>query len=173
MRFRHQSGRVRAIRFAAKHAVAAAVVVGGITILTATSYFALLIWAALTGQPLGGPLAFPFLVLFALAASVVCVAVILLPTTALTEWMCLKRDLRVAIQIPLSVACLGAYVLVGALLMALLSEGSLAIATKNAAIVFVMLLVPLGAYWWSMQSTDWILGWALAWWSGRIRPRSE
>jgi hypothetical protein len=49
------------------------------------------------------------LVLFALAASVVCVGAILLPTTALTEWICLKCGLRVSLQIPLSVVCLGGF----------------------------------------------------------------
>jgi hypothetical protein len=72
------------MRFAVKHAVAGAVVVGGVVALTAASYFALLAWAVLMGEPLGGPLAFPFLVLFALVASIVSAVMILLPTTAFT-----------------------------------------------------------------------------------------
>jgi hypothetical protein len=67
------------LRFAAKHAVAGMIVVAGIVAFTAATYFALLLWAMLTGQELGGPLALPFMVLFAFVAGVVSVAVILLP----------------------------------------------------------------------------------------------
>ena len=171
MHFREMSGRMQVARFVTKHAVAGAVVVTGITAFTATCYVALLIWAALTGGAPGGPLALPFLIVLALVASIAAVGLILLPTTMLTESMCVKRRLRIALQIPLSVACLSAYVFSGALAITLIRRTSVAAASTTAGIVIVVLLIPLGAYWWSMQATDWILGWAVAWWSGRA-PRS-
>ena len=90
------------MRFAAKHAVATSVVVGGIVAFSAASYLALLAWAVLVGEPLGGPLAFPFMVLLALVASVVTVGLVLLPATAVAEWIALKKQLRTVLQIPIA-----------------------------------------------------------------------
>jgi hypothetical protein len=56
------------------------------------SVFALLAWAVLTGEPLGGPLAFPFLILVGLIASTFAVAAVLFPVSAFTEWICLSRS---------------------------------------------------------------------------------
>jgi len=154
-----------AMRFAIKHAVAGSVVIGGIVGLTAASYIALLAWAILAGGDLGGPLAFPFLVLFAVVASVVSVGLILLPTTALTEWICVTRNLRLALQIPIATVCLWTYLISAALVVALLRGTPLSSATFTASVVFVLLLAPLGAYWWSMQSADWLLGTVTKWWN--------
>jgi hypothetical protein len=93
---------MEAIRFAAKHAVAAAVVISGIVVFSAASYFALLAWAVLAGEPLGGPLAFPFMVLFAVVAGAVSVGAALLPVTAVTEWICLRRRMRLPWQITIA-----------------------------------------------------------------------
>ena len=59
------------LRFITKHAVAAAVVIGGLTAFAAVLYFILLLVAIVTNQPLGGPLALPFLVLLGLLAGTV------------------------------------------------------------------------------------------------------
>src|SRR5688500_7184800 len=112
------------MRFAVKHAVAAAVVVGGIVAIIAAAYFALLAWAAITGEPLGGPLALPFLLLFALVASSLAVIFILLPATAVAEWISVKKQLPVAIQIPIATALTGVNLLVAALVISLLRDTS-------------------------------------------------
>jgi hypothetical protein len=96
MRFREMSGRAQAIRLVTKHAVAGAVVVTGMTVLTVTSYLALLIGVALTGGAPGGPLALPFLVVSAIGAGIAAVGLILLPTTLLTEWMCVRPPMAEA-----------------------------------------------------------------------------
>ena len=145
------------MRFALKHAVATAVVVAGIIGFTAASYFALLLWAALAGRGLGGPLALPFMLLGALLASVVAVLFILLPSTALTEWLGVKFRLRLLLQIPVATGVLIANVFAGSLLMAQLRNGSFSNALWAAAIVSGLLLIPLGAYWWSLQTADWLL----------------
>jgi hypothetical protein len=154
-------------RFAAKHAVASAFLVAGIVTLTASVYVALLMWAAVTGGGLGGPLTLPFLLLFAFVGSVVSAAFILMPTTAFTEWVCKKRHLPLALQIPVSIACLAASLLAGAPLIAMIRNASVSFALTRAGIVFLLLLIPLGVYWWSMQSADWVLRRLGQWWSGR------
>ena len=156
------------IRFVVKHAVAATVVVSGAVILTAASYFALLAWAVVAGGGLGGPLAFPFMVLFALLASTAAVLLVLLPTTALTEWICRKRQAHRLIQIPVATLVLAAYVLAATVVIALLAKSSVGKATSLAAVTIGVLLVPLGAYWWSLQSTDWLIHVGIRLW-GRIK----
>jgi hypothetical protein len=155
---------MNAMRFAVKHAVATAVVVGGIVAFTAASYFALLAWAVLVGDPLGGPLAFPFMVLFALFASVVSVGLILLPATALAEWVAVKKQLRMAFQIPIATALAGVQLLFAALVISVLGGMPWSSAAAAAGVIFALLLVPLGVYWWSMQSADWLLRAATRWW---------
>ena len=157
---------MNAVRFAVKHALATGVVVGGVVAFTAASYFALLAWAVLAGQPLGGPLALPFMVLFALVASLGSVALILLPATAIAEWISVKKRLRVALQIPIATALAAVFVVLAALVIAVLREMSWGSAAAAAGVIFALLLVPLGVYWWSMQSADWLLRAATGW----LRP---
>jgi hypothetical protein len=152
------------MRFAIKHAVASAVVISVTMALTAASYIALFVWAVVAGEPLGGPLAFPFMVLSALLASVLAAVFVLLPTTVLTEWICRKRGFRVVLQIPIATVCMGIYVFTASLLVALLRGAAPSSAALAAAIVFGLLLVPLGAYWWSMQSADWLSRQLTRWW---------
>ena len=157
--------RIAIFRFAIKHAVATGVVIAGIVGVTAASYFALLAWAVLAGEPLGGPLAFPFLVLFALVASVVAAGLILFPATALTEWICVKNKFRLALQIPIATAFVAGYLLLAAVIAAVVRDVSLASAATAAGVVFLLLLVPLGVYWWAMQSADWLLRIAASAWT--------
>lgn len=154
-----------AMRFVLKHAVATGVVVAGIAAFTTVSYFALLAWAVLAGEPLGGPLAFPFMVLFALVASVVSVGAVLLPATAVTEWICVRNKLRLVFQIPMATGLVGLLLLLGAAGISVLGGMPLGSAALAAGVVFVVLLVPLGAYWWSLQSADWLVRMATSWWT--------
>ena len=138
-----------AARFAMKHAVASAVVIAGIVAFTAASFLALFAWAVAAGEPLGGPLAFPFMVLLALAASAAAVGILFM-TTALAEWICARCGWGLFAQIPASMAILGTALLPAAFL---LFDASL----LAAAGMWALLLPALGAYWWSMQSVDWLL----------------
>lgn len=146
------------MRFAVKHAVAAAVVIAGITAFSAASYFALLVWAVLVGEPMGGPLAFPFMVLFAVVVSTISVGAALFPVTALTEWICRRRRLGWPWQIPIATAVMGAGLLMVAVVAAAVRGGSLGSTLAPAGIAFLLLLAPLGMYWWSVRSADWIVG---------------
>lgn len=156
-----------AMRFAVKHAVAAGVVVANIMTFSATSYFALLAWSVLVGAPLGGPLAFPFMVLLAVVASVASVGGALFPVTALTEWICLRHQIRVPWQIPIATTAMGAWLLMLAVIAAAVRGTPIESTAVPAGIAFLVLLVPLGMYWWSMQSADWILSVSTRWWSPR------
>jgi hypothetical protein len=158
------------VRFAFRHAAAAALVVSGIVAFTAASYFALLTWAVLAGEPIGGPLAFPFMVLFALVASVGCVVLALFPTTIATEWICRTYRLSLVLQIPIASTLLVALVFGVALGVAITRGTSLGAAAWSAAIGSALLLVPLGAYWWALQSTDLLMHLAatgVRWFNGR------
>ena len=94
--------------FAARHFVAMFVVVAGACILWTVAYFALLLWAVLSGGGVGGPLAFPVGLLLVLVASALAVVVLLMPSAALAERMARWLQLPILAQIPLSVGFLAA-----------------------------------------------------------------
>lgn len=143
--------------FVLKHLVAGGVLVVGTVALTAVLYFVLLAGAAVAGEPLGGPLALPFLVLLALVTSGLAVALVLLPTTALSEWICRKYRLPWAVQIPAATAFLGLHLLLLSLLIGALRGTPGASVTLQAGVLFGLLLVPLGAYWWTVQAVGWLI----------------
>ena len=151
-----------AIRFVVKHAVAAGVVLMGSVALSAGSYFALLAWAVLSDQPLGGPLAFPFLILIAVGMSLAAIGAALFPVTTLTEWICRGCNLRIVWQIPIAIAVMGSWMVMLAAI-ASVSRAPIASTAPLAGVVFLLLLAPLGIYWWSLQCVDWILGVANRW----------
>lgn len=150
------------MRFALKHAIAASVVIAGIVAVTVASYFALLAWAVLMGQPLGGPLALPGMVLFALIAGIVAVGLVLLPATALAERITERKQVRAVFQIPIATALAGSFVVLTTSVITVARGTPWASAALAAGVIFAILLVPLGVYWWSMQSVDWLLRTATA-----------
>jgi hypothetical protein len=157
------------MRFAVKHTVAGCLLVGTAITTTAASYFALLAWAILVGQPLGGLLAFPFMMLAALVASVLSVGLILLPATAVAEWIAVKKQLRMLVQILIAVGLTGVFLLIAMLGLALMGEMSWGSAAASAGVMFAMLSLPLALYWWSVQSADWLLRGATGWFDSRLR----
>jgi hypothetical protein len=152
-----------AVRFAVKHAVAAAIVITGIAGFTAALYFALFAAAVIFDQPIGSPVAGPLMVVFVVIASLISVVAILLPVTAFTEWISQRRGLRVWWQIPIATIVMWMWVLVLALATAALRGAPIGSTAVAAGIAFLVLLIPLGIYWWSMRSADWILGMMTSW----------
>ena len=157
------------MRLAVKHAVAATVVGASIIAVTAASYFALFAWAVMLGEPLGGPLAFPFMIVLAVAASTISIVAVLFPATVLTDWICAGRQIRLPWQIPIAAAVMGAWLLTLTMIAGAARGDMVGSTAVSTGIVFLLLLVPLGLYWWSMQTADWILG-ATMRWMGRTRP---
>jgi hypothetical protein len=80
------------------------------------------------------------------------------PVTALSEVICRRvRGSRVALQIPVATLLLFLEVTSVGLLIALLKEQPIMSGITTGAIVGVVLLIPLGIYWWSLQVTDWLI----------------
>ena len=147
-----------ATQYAMKHAVAATVVIACIAAFTGVSYFALFLWCVFAGDPLGGPLAAPFALLVAITASAISVIGILWPVTTLTDLLC-RRFLGwyTLIQIPVATLVMFLYVICLCLSVAAIARKPVAAAIELGAGATAVLLVPLGAYWWSLQAADRIL----------------
>jgi hypothetical protein len=158
-----------AVRFLSKHAVAGAVVAGGSVALTVAAYCVLLIAAVLFEKPMGSPATLPLIALMVLVVALASVLLVLLPVTAGTEWLCDKRRIHLALQVPIAAVLLMAYVLAAAMAIAVFRGTSIATATRVALGISAALSVPLLVYWLALQSTGWLIR-VLAGLSGRLRP---
>lgn len=145
-----------AIRQAVSHGVATGVVVTLSVVFAVVGYAGLLAWAVLAGQPLGGALALPFMMVAALVASTLAILAGLLPATVLAHYIC-RRRLRwpLLAEIPVSTvltagAAVGAAVVVGRLVGV-----PAATSVWQGVILALILLVPLGVYWWVLQLSSW------------------
>jgi len=162
-----------AMRYAVKHAVAATVVVCSIVAFTVISYFGLLAWAVVAGAPIGGPLALPFMLILAVALSIIAALAVLWPVTTLSEVVCRRfGHWQTLIQIPMATFLLFVEVIAIEVLIALLRQQPGARGLVPGAIAGVILLVPLGIYWWSLQATNKILEMSGALWRW-LRKRSS
>jgi hypothetical protein len=148
----------RIVSFSAQHLLALSVTVAAACAAWTILYFALLLWALLTNGGIGSPLAYPAGLLFVALATAVTSFVLLLPSTALAAWIAHRSRLPIFAQIPLSVGAL-----------ALLSKIAVGIASRMGAmpalngtpisfgVLFLVLLLPLGVYWFAMQSVPLLL----------------
>ena len=143
-------------RFVLKHAVAAAVVTAGTGLFAGTSWMLSFLWATMTNS--GGDPALPFLstVMGGLASGAAVSVMVLLPATALAEVMTARARLRFWWQVPLAAA---AVLGIGAVAAAAGTASHLAPGTVavQAIAVTIRRLAALVVYWWSLQSTDWLL----------------
>jgi hypothetical protein len=141
-------------RVALSHTFAAVVVIGGSALLATCVYAALLVWAIVFNQPLGGPLALPFMVLAAVAASGLSVICVLMPATLAGEW--LRRRSHRAMPVVIVIVAIEA---VSIATLAMLAwdvparTASLSAITGGGA-----LLALLGVYWLCVRSASWVLG---------------
>jgi len=139
-----------------RHFLAFAGSTGAACALWTLVYVALLIWAVLSNNGVGGPLAYPAGLIFVVAASSFCCLVLLLPSTLAAEWIARRLRLSVLLQIPISAGFLAVFslLLVGMGQAARLS-GVEEISHKIPALsglLFLLMLLPLGVYWWIAQS---------------------
>jgi hypothetical protein len=139
--------------FCARHFLALVITVAVPCVLWTIAYFALLLWAMITGGGIGGPLAYPAGLLFFFVAATVASLVLLLPSTALAEWFARRNGLPIIAQIPISVGILA---LLCFLLVAVAASVDAAPSTKSVSVgfgvLFIVHLLPLGLYWWTAQS---------------------
>ena len=139
--------------FCARHVLALGVTVAAACVVWTVTYFALLLWAVVTGGGLGGPLAYPSGLLFFFVATTAAGLVLLFPSTVLAEWLARRRGFPVLAQIPASVAVLALLCAIGgSLVAAWRSQPPLHGVTAGGGVLFLALLVPLGLYWWAAQS---------------------
>lgn len=146
----------QSIREAVAHGFAAAVVIALSVSVAVVGYVGVLAWAVLAGLPIGGPLALPFMMLFALASSTLAVIFGLFSATAIAHYLCRRRfHWPLFAEIPVSTlltvgASVSITVVVG---MALGVPAATSVA--QGAILTSLLLVPLGVYWWVLTLSNW------------------
>ncbi len=139
--------------FCARHLLATLVVVLVLCVLWTVTYFALLIWAAVSGGGLGSPASYPLGLLLSLVGGTVFSLTLFLPATALAEWIAKRRGLPILAQIPISIAILAALcLLVVGSAMAAGVQASFRSGAAGFAVLFLAHLLPLGLYWWVAQS---------------------
>jgi len=139
--------------FCARHLLATLVVVLVLCVLWTVNYFALLIWAAVSGGGLGSPASYPLGLLLSLVGGTVFSLTLFLPATALAEWIAKRRGLPILAQIPISIAILAALcLLVVGSAMAAGVQASFRSGAAGFAVLFLAHLLPLGLYWWVAQS---------------------
>jgi hypothetical protein len=146
------------MRQAFEHALASVVVVGCAVGASIICYLGLLSWAVITGAPIGGPLALPLMMLLALLGSLASICLVLMPITALGHWLCTSaRPRPVIVQIPMTTGLLIIELLIIALVSGLIGDYGMSTSLGLGFGAALILLVPLGAYWWTLQITDWLI----------------
>lgn len=139
--------------FCARHFLALLITVATACVVWTVTYFALLLWAALTDSGIGGPLAYPAGLLFFFVATTAASLVMLFPATALAEWFAQRRGFPILMQIPISVSFLAVLCLVViGIASAVGSRPTVHGVSVGFGVLFLALLVPLGLYWWVAQS---------------------
>jgi hypothetical protein len=142
------------ISFLMRHVFASVVSIVWPPIAIVIGYVLLLLLALVTHSGMGSPIALPLWAFFALLTSIMATVTLLFPATSIAELITHRMGKsRHLIQIPLSTLIL-------ALIIMLLSAVvSLVRKTQNetydwlavATIVFLVLAIPLGVYWWAMK----------------------
>jgi hypothetical protein len=139
--------------FCARHLLATLVMVSALCVLWTVTYFALLIWAAVSGGGLGSPANYPLGLLLALVGGTLISLALFLPATALAEWIAKRRGLPILAQIPISIAILAALcLLVVGIAIAAGMQATFRSGAAGFAMLFLAHLLPLGLYWWIAQS---------------------
>jgi len=133
--------------WAFKHAVASAATALLLLALTFVAYFGLLAWAVVAGADLGGPLALPFMLLLAVLLCAVLLVGFLQPATVLAEFTRSRLRLHRIAEIPLAslislVPCaLSAWCLRAC-------EWTSADFVELWLVLWLLVALPLGFYWW-------------------------
>ena len=143
-------------RFVVKHAVAAAVVTAGTGLFAGASWLVTFLWATMTSS--GSDPALPFFstVMGGVTSGAAASVLVLLPSTALAEFVTARARLRIWWQVPLAaVVILG----IGVVATVVDTANQLALSTAATQMLAATMrrLAALVVYWWSLQSTDWLL----------------
>ncbi len=139
--------------FCARHSLALLVTMVLPSVLWTITYFALLLWAAFTNGGIGGPLAYPAGLVFVIGVAAVSGLMLLMPSTAMAEWIGKRFALPIFAQIPISLSLLAVLCLV---VVAGATAAGVPTSFRGFSLslgtLFTAHLVPLGLYWWVVQS---------------------
>jgi hypothetical protein len=140
--------------FILRHAIASFATIVAACLLWTVAYFALLLWAVAANAGLGGPLAYPGMLLVVAVAAIFASTLLFFPATALAEWVCSRARWPVLAQIPVTVGMLAMLcITMAAIFPALRGQPISADAViTGGAWFFGLSLLPIGIYWWIAQA---------------------
>lgn len=139
--------------FFARHSLAIFVTAAVACVLWTILYGVLLVWAVLAGGGIGSPVAYPLGLLAVLVGSTALAVTLLFPCTALAEWIASRRGWPIFAQIPINAGILAGICAIVVGFAALTgSEVTLGMVIIGYGGLFSAGLLPLGLYWWTMQS---------------------
>ena len=162
------------MRFFLRHLFATAAVSAFSAVLAALAYFALLGWAMVSDQGLGGPFALPFICLFGVVFGCLVSVTVLFPLTAAAQL--LRTRFLPSVVVFECPALLGmALLLVGtaATTVALTLRPSFPTLLLLTAIAFSVLVGLLFAYWFVLRAADALIAFALWLYSRLVARRSS
>lgn len=142
---------LQASSFALRHGFAIAVMVITACALWTLCYFALLLWAIISNEGLGGPLAYPAGLLAFFLVSLAMALCLYFPATAIAAGLAKKYQLSFVQQIAL---CIGLFALLHFIaLLAFSDQPSIPVSDRLliGGTLFLLNLIPLGLYWWCAQ----------------------
>ena len=147
---------ISASSFVLRHLIASLVSIAVPVIILLIAYFVLYIIAIFTNSGLGSPIALPLWMIFVIVVSVLYTALLLFPSTFIAEIMSRSfgKWQHIA-QIPLSTLVLLAFVYALSLMVRILPnylELNILHWANYPLVVFLILTIPLGIYWWTMKA---------------------
>ena len=144
--------------FYARHLLALTITVVALSVLWTVAYFVLLLVAVFHGGGIGSPIAYPIGLVILASGSLIVGLTLLFPATAVAEWIVTRRKLPILAQIPLSIASLGLLCLIVAVILPSHSSATtLPDLFARGAMLFGLMLPPMGVYWWTAQGGPLVL----------------
>jgi len=152
---------------AARHAFAFGLVIAAACVFWTVGYFTLLLWSIIMGEGAGSLITYPRGIFCITFGGLAVGAVLFLPATLVGEFLCKRFTLPVLIGIPLSIIAFGAFALFWSVMRHLSPHVDVVEVMRSTGGLIVLLMVPLGLYWWSAEFTQVIRERT----SGRDHPR--
>jgi hypothetical protein len=144
--------------FVFRHFVASVVSIVTPVIVWFIAYFVLFLVALFTNSTLGGPIALPGLAVLIFVTSVIYTSIFLFPSVSIAEITSrnLGRWQHIA-QIPISTLALFVLIYISSQVarhLPIYNETHLLSWAESPFIVFLILAIPLGLYWWTMKAVQ-------------------
>ena len=143
-----------ALSLIARHLTASIVsVVMPLAVIT-TGYFVLLVAALITNSGVGIPVALPLWLLLSLGLSIAYTTFLLFPSVLMAEMLSpIFGKGQYVVQIPLSMLMLALSIFI----VTQLVQDSNALNWIGPKALFVFLLIPLGLYWWTAKTVQFVI----------------